>query len=121
MKPLEKPFHISEQRKNKLELKKRMLNKIWGKDFEIMRKEYNIKLKISEEIYDKMDRLHISEEDVYEVAKHCEENNETVFDNEINIYTGHMQLGIITYWIQYMKHEEYLELINVYSHRIMIS
>ncbi len=121
LKPLENPYHISELRKNRLELKKRMLNIIWGEDFEIMRQEYSINLKISEEIYDKMDRLHISEEDVYQVAEYCEQNNETVFDDETGIHTGHLQIGIITYWIQYIKHEDYLELINVYSHRIMIS
>jgi hypothetical protein len=121
LKPLKKPFHISELRKNRLKLKKKMLKKIWGEDFEIMEKKYEFKLEISEEVYDKMDRLHISEEDVYQVAEHCEGNKETIYNKETKIYTGHLQIGIITYWIQYKKHDGYLELINVYSHRIMIS
>ncbi len=45
-----------------------------------MEKHYTVKLSISEEIYDKMDKLHISEEDVYDVVEYCEQNNETVLD-----------------------------------------
>ena len=121
LEPLKKPFHISELRKNRLKLKKRMLKNIWGENFEIMEKKYMVKLKISEEVYDKMDRLHISEEDVYQVAEHCQESNKTIYNKETKIYTGHLQIGIITYWIQYKKHDEFLEITNVYSHRIMIS
>ena len=121
LEPLKKPFHISELRKNRLKLKKKMLKNIWGENFEIMEKKYMVKLKISEEVYDKMDRLHISEEDVYQVAEHCQESNKTIYNKETKIYTGHLQIGIITYWIQYKKHDEFLEITNVYSHRIMIS
>ncbi len=121
VKPLDRLFHISELRKNRLELKKRLLYSVWGDEFKIMNKNYDIKLKIPDEVYDKMDRLHISEEDVYEVAEHCEKNNEAVLDEESSVLSGHMQIGIITYWIQYKRHDGYLELINVYSHRIQIS
>lgn len=119
--PLTKPFHISELRKNRLVLKQKLLKNIWGEAFEIMEKKYSVKLEISEEVYDKMDRLHISREDVYEVADYCEKNNETVLDTKTKIFTGHLQLGVITYWIQYKKTENNLEIVNVYSHRIQIS
>lgn len=121
VKPLEKPFHISELKKNRIELKKHLLYNIWGENFEIKRKKYDVKLKINEEVYDKMDRLHISEEDVYDVAEYCEKNNEKIIDIETGIYTGHLQIGIITYWIQYKKNYDYSEVINVYSHRIQLS
>lgn len=121
VKPLENPFHISELKKNRIELKKRLLYNIWGEDFEIKRKNYDVELKINEEVYDKMDRLHISEEDVYDVAEYCEKNNEKILDGETGIYTGHLQIGIITYWIQYKRTDNLLEIINVYNHRIQIS
>ena len=78
-------------------------------------------MSISEEIYDKMDKLHISEEDVYDVVEHCEQNNETVLDADTGILTGHARLGIITYWVQYKKESDKIEVTNVYCHRIQVT
>jgi hypothetical protein len=119
--PLEKPFHVSELRKNRLSLKGRLLHRIWGENFDAMTKQYAVKLTISEEIYDKMDRLHVSEEDVYDVVEYCERNNETALDPETGILTGHLRIGIITYWVQYKKKPDEIEIVNVYCHRIMVS
>jgi len=119
--PLAKPFHISNLRKNRLNLKKKLLNHLWGEDLEIMEKQYTVKLTIPEEIYEKMDKFHISEEDVYEVVEHCEQTNETVLDTETGILTGHLQIGIITYWVQYKKAAGALTVTNVYSHRLKFS
>ena len=121
VRPLKKPFHIAELKKNRLALKKRLLERIWGEHLDIMEKQYTVKLTISEEIYDKMDRLHISEEDVYDVVDYCEQNNETVFDRSTGILTGHLRLGIITYWVQYKKEYDKIEIINVYCHRIQVT
>jgi hypothetical protein len=119
--PLRKPFHISELRKNRLALKKRLLETIWGEGLDTMEKQYSVKLDITDEIYDKMDRLHISEEDVYEVVEHCEQNNETVVDTDTGILTGHLRIGIITYWVQYKKERNKIAVTNVYCHRIKVS
>jgi Fe-S oxidoreductase len=119
--PLKKPFHIAELKKNRLALKRRLLENIWGEHLDIMEKQYNVKLTISEEVYEKMDRLHISEEDVYEVVEYCEQNNETVFDPETSILTGHLRIGIITYWVQYKKGSDKIDIVNVYCHRITVS
>lgn len=121
VKPLERPFHISELRKNRLTLKKRLLKGIWGERMDTTEKHYTVKLANSEEIYDKMDRLHISEEDVYDVVEFCEQNNETVLDSETGILTGHLRIGIITYWVQYRKKRDVLEIVNVYCHRIKVT
>jgi Fe-S oxidoreductase len=121
VKPLEKPFHIAELKKNRLALKKRLLKKIWGEDLDIMEKQYTVKLSFSEEIYDKMDKLHISEEDVYGVVDYCEQNKETVLNKETGILTGHLQIGIITYWVQYKKESDKIEILNVYCHRLKVT
>lgn len=120
VKPLEKPFHISELRKNRIRLKKHLLKEIWGEDFEIEKKKYSVKLKISEEIYDKMDMLHISEEDVYDVVEHCIQSNEEILEPKTEIYTGYKQIGIFTYWVQYKKNDDNIEVVNTYVHRIQI-
>jgi Fe-S oxidoreductase len=118
--PLKKPFHISELRKNRLALKKRLLQKVWGEEADIMEKQYSVKLTISEAIYDKMDRLHVSEEDVYETVEHCEQADETILDTDTGIFTGHLRIGIITYWVQYRKESDRIEIVNVYCHRIQV-
>jgi Fe-S oxidoreductase len=121
VKPLERPFHISELRKNRLALKKRLMEKIWGEHLDIMERQYKVRLIIPQEVYDKMDRLHISEEDVYDVVEYCEKNNETVLDTETGVLTGHLRLGIITYWVQYKKEAGNIEVVNVYCHRITVT
>ncbi len=121
VKPLEKPFHIAELKKNRLALKKRLLKKIWGENLDVMEKQYTVKLTISEEIYDKMDKLHISEEDVYDAVDYCEKNNETALNTETGILTGHLRIGIITYWVQYKKESGKIEIVNVYCHRLKVT
>lgn len=119
--PLAKPFHIAELKKNRLALKKRLLENYWGENLDIMEKKYTVKLKISEEILNKMDKMHISEEDVYEVVEFCEQHNQTVLNKETHILTGHLQIGIITYWVQFKREEEYINIHNVYCHRLQLS
>jgi len=120
IKPLDEPFHISELKKNRMKLKKHLLKEIWGEYFDVQEKKYSIRLKISEDIYRKMDSLHISEEDVYEVVEHCIKNEEEVLDTKTGIYTGHRQIGIFTYWVQYKKNDGDFEVLNVYVHRLQL-
>jgi Fe-S oxidoreductase len=119
--PLEKPFHIAELRKNRLALKKRLLENVWGEHSDIMEKKYTVTPTIPEDVYEKMDRLHVSEEDVYDVVEHCEQSNETVFDPETGLLTGHLQIGIITCWVQYRKESDRVNVVNIYCHRIKVS
>jgi hypothetical protein len=118
--PIEKPFHISELKKNRMQLKSKLLKSLWEEESENMEREYSVKLKISEELYDKMDKLHISEEDVYETVEYCEQNGETVTDKNTGILAGHLKIGMITYWVEYKKQGGEIELLNIYSHRVEI-
>lgn len=120
LQPLQKKLHISEQKMNRLFLKKRLLETYWGESFRITKKKYTVKLLISEEIYIKMDQMLISEEDVYAVLEFSEKNNVTVLNTETGVLTGHLQIGIITYWVQYRKQDGFLEVINVYCHKAQV-
>jgi hypothetical protein len=67
-----------------------------------------------------MDQMLISEEDVYAVLEFSEKNNLTVLNTETGVLTGHLQIGIITYWVQYRKQDGFLEVINVYCHKAQV-
>jgi hypothetical protein len=120
IKPLHKNLHITERKMNRLFLKKRLLETLWGEKFNIRKNKYTVKLLISDKIYEKMDQMHISEEDVYEVLGFCENNNQTVLNTETGILSGHLQIGMITYWVQYKRQDGFLGVLNVYCHKVQL-
>ena len=81
----------------------------------------NEKLLISQELKDKLNKGLILETDLLTVIKDCEQSGNKFFDPETDAFTGHEQIGNMTYWVEYrVKQENVFELINAYSHRMKI-
>ena len=79
-----------------------------------------MKVCISDELIQKMDKMLILEEEVKAVVEHCENSGQKLFDPKIGCTIGHLQIGIITYWVTYTKNDSGITLNNVYSHRMTI-
>jgi Fe-S oxidoreductase len=83
---------------------------------------------IPAELYAKMERALISENDVKETISWCENNNTKLLDSETGRFIAHRQIGIITYWVIYtpiQKNDDrttgaMFRLVNIYSHRLQI-
>jgi len=110
---------VTERRDNRLILRKRMLKEFWKEEM-IMEKSEG-KLIVSEQLREKLDRDKILETDLLNVIEHCEETGAKVMDPEKGSFFGHMQIGKMTFWVEYRitQKNEY-ELINGYCHRMKI-
>jgi Fe-S oxidoreductase len=118
--PLEKAPHIAQMRKNRRQLKYLMLHEVWGENSAIPHSQESLPLKISENILDKMDKRLISEDEAWKVVKHCEETGSRLIDKKRGTFCGHLQIGLVTYWVEYKKDKGVFEIVNAYSHRMQI-
>lgn len=110
---------VSERQNNRLKLKYEMLKEFWSEDT-IIESTTN-KIKISAEIKEKLDRSMILETDVLTVIENCEQNSCKLYDPEKKTFTGHMQIGNTTYWVEYhVLHDNLFEVVNSYCHRMKI-
>ncbi len=115
------PPSLGQRRDNRLDLKKKLLKKVWNINMdENENQTCNIKVTISDELVGKMDHLLILEEDVCRTIAYCESTGNRMLDPEKGCFIGHLQIGIITYWVEYTREEFGYRLINVYSHRMEI-
>jgi len=115
------PPSLGQRRKNRLALK-RFFNEIndpgiTGPGPEESRE---MKLHISNELLAKMDRLLILEEEVRAVLTHCE-YGQKLHNSKTGLFSGHLKIGFITYWVTYAKEDDSVRLVNVYSHRMTIT
>ena len=127
------PPSLGARRKNKLLAKKMLQEQCFGeisqetkedapvmKEDALTRDEHALNIEISSDMIEKMNRLLILEEEACRVIEHCETTGNKFYDVEKNCFIGHLQIGIITYWVNYEKHGDKYILTNVYSHRMEI-
>ncbi|MGD0340964.1 MAG: pyridine nucleotide-disulfide oxidoreductase/dicluster-binding protein, partial [Bacteroidales bacterium] len=113
------PPSVSERRNNRLRLKHQVLKEFW-KETSKMEKPAK-ELFISGELKKKLNKELILETDIYTVIKNCEQSGKKLFDPDAGTFSGHMQIGKMTYWVEYrVRKDSGYELINAYSHRMKI-
>ncbi len=113
---------ISERRENRMRLKRNMLKEHWNIEMEEENKESDRKVRISEELAVKLSKERILERDVIGVLDFCERAGRRVYHPDLGTYSGYMELGYTTYWVEYKAESEdgSYELINAYAHRMKI-
>lgn len=110
---------ISERREKRLKLKQQLLNEFW-KETSIMEKPA-IEVIISQELKEKLDSKYILESDIYTIVDNCEQSGNKLFNPNSETFTGYMQIGKMTYWVEYRAKQELgFELVNAYCHRMKI-
>lgn len=110
---------ITERRENRLRLKKEIINEF--RKEEITMEIPSKKLKVSDLLKEKLNKEMILESDLLEVIENCEETGNKLLDPGRGTFIGHLQIGNMTYWVEYIVNtpDEY-ELINGYCHRMKI-
>ena len=109
---------ISRKRENREILQKDLLRQIWDYNTNMETKEKKIVLDSSLE--QKLDRLLILESDIVETIEFCETNGSLLQNPDTGSYIGHRRLGLVTYWVEYIKEENQYIVKNAYSHRMQI-
>jgi hypothetical protein len=77
-------------------------------------------VEISIELKNKLKTALILEQEVYRVIEYCEKSGNKLFDPDTGCFTGHLQIGMITYWAEYKNTGDRFVLRNVYAHRMRI-
>ena len=78
------------------------------------------KFQMSRAVREKLDREHLIEEDIEAVMESCEAVGKFAIDPETSHRYGYDVIGHLTHWVEYVKSDEGIELINAYSHRMTI-
>ncbi|MDO4552280.1 MAG: FAD-dependent oxidoreductase [Bacillota bacterium] len=118
--PHRRPPDISERRRNRTELKRRLLEEYGGEGLHAVEKKEEMLLEISPELRKKLNDEWILEDCVAEVVRRCEETGSNLYDEENDVFIGHLQIGFVTYWAYYRKTEGGFTLVNAYCHRVKI-
>jgi len=110
---------ITERRSNRLLLKEKILKEFWKED--ISMKEPTNKMHVKPDLREKLNRAMILETDMLAVIEHCESTGSKIFDPAKGSFFGHLQIGNMTYWVEYrIDAASGYELINGYCHRMKI-
>jgi len=115
-----RPPSLGQRRKNRLLVKRALAGPDDGSNRpDSGPEEPAMNLIISDELSAKMDRLLILEEEVRAAVAHCE-TGQKLWNSKTGLFSGHLKIGFITYWVTYAQEEAALRLVNVYSHRMTI-
>jgi Fe-S oxidoreductase len=115
-----KPPTVSERRRNRGKLKHSVLWEFWHQEPEEEKMESNAKLVMSQELKEKLNRELLLEEDVLVVIEACEASGRKVIDAATGHSFGYLEIGHLTYWVEYQQLQEDFEVFNAYSHRMKI-
>lgn len=117
---LRKPPTLTQRRENRIILKKKLLNKFGGMAMKPTDDCPKIEVYISPEVYKKMDRNLILAEDAIRTISYCESTGNKILDTVTGNFIGHLQNGVITYWVVYRAEGDGLRLESIYSHRLRL-
>lgn len=109
---------LSQRRKNR-EKAKQSMELYFGITNEIVCEE-KMKLYITKDLEEKMNKELILEEDALNVIQFCENNNQKLRNNDTGHYIGHLKQNYMTYWVEYSPEAEGYRLFNIYCHRMNI-
>jgi len=114
------PPTITERRKNRMDLKRMILKEFWNKEMTMEQMDGHIKLVINPKLKKKLNDELLLETDALAVVEHCEKSGRKTIAPVTGHSFGYMEVGNLTFWVEYRQVEEVFELINAYSHRMKI-
>jgi Fe-S oxidoreductase len=112
---------LGSRRRNRLLSKKLILKDVFGENIigEIDADQCII-VDFSRDLIAKLRKILVMEQEVEAAIKYCEHSGLSVYDSEKGSYSGHLQVGLATIWVEYMKSGGRYAALNVYSHRMSI-
>mgnify|MGYP001323275776 CR=1 FL=1 len=117
--PAGNPPDISQKRKNRLSLKRRLLEEIWNEEVIEVNPEY--KIVIPEDIAKILDDRMILEEDVYAVIEEYHTGGSAAYDETSGLLTSSARKGNVTFWLTFTEDEADVYTIRgAYSHRMKV-
>ena len=112
------PPDISEKRYNRLQLKNKLLQDIWGEETEEMHCDFTVEY--TDETLAMMDDRMILKSDVIQVLENLRETGEAILDGETGLCIARARLGNVTFWVKYKETATGYQVHSAYSHRMNI-
>ncbi len=112
------PPDISEKRYNRLILKKKLLQDVWGEEMEEMQCDFSVAY--TDEALTMMDDRMILKSDVVQVLTRLRETGEAILDSETGLCITRARLGNVTFWVKYLETEDGYQVCGAYSHRMNV-
>lgn len=110
----------SQRHENRVRLKNKLLQELWGENVQEYNDYTKIKLNIPQEVQEKMEKNFILVEDIQQVIEHAEKTGNKLLNRSNGHFIAHFRPKIITYWVEYSVEDDEYNIYNVYSHRIQI-
>lgn len=117
---LRKSPTLSKRHENRTALKIDLLKKFWNEEINDLKKDYGLKLIISDNVQEQMEDRLILLEDVEKVIFNSQKNKQRFFNPESLHYLSKMRLSNVTYWVEYEEKDYSVLIHNVYSHRMEV-
>ena len=114
------PPDISEKRRNRLTLKKELLEELWGE--ESMEEKPDFDLRFTDEARRMMDDRMILIDDVIAVLKEYRQSGEAVEDLESGLLVARRRVGNATFWVRFIPDPDGGYTVHrAYSHRMTVA
>jgi hypothetical protein len=113
---------VTEQRSNRIYLKRNLLKTYWGEEMKPNEPIYAFEIIIDDDLKAKISNQKILESEVFEVVDFLLRSGRTVKNEETGIHSGYKQVGRMTCWVDYKETNRpgQFRLVNVYTHRMSI-
>jgi len=108
----------SDRQENRARLKERLLKEIWKEDFPRMEEHHKIKLAMSPEVRERLDKRRILDEDIQKVIHQAESTGDRLHHPAQGRYKASFRPYKATFWVEYTPGEGVYEVHNAYAHRM---
>jgi hypothetical protein len=112
------PPDISEKRKNRLKLKRDLLEERFGERME--EEMIDFPLEFTDEARTLMDDRMILDCDVIGVLKAYKKTGEAVFDGDTGLMIARARIGNVTFWVVFEEKDDGYLVHRAYSHRMTV-
>jgi len=110
----------SERQENRARLRERLRRELWNEETKEMEAHQAIRLIISDEARELLDRRRILVEDIQRVIHHAEETGDRLLHPETGRYKASFKPYKATFWVEYTPRDDAFEIHNAYAHRMEV-
>lgn len=110
----------SQRHENRARLKSALLQGLWGENVAEQEGYERIRLKISDEVRERMQERLILEDDLRRVIDYAEKTGKKLLNSKTGHCLAHHKPASVTYWVEYSRGEDAFIIHNTYSHRMEI-
>ena len=108
-------------RENRARLKNELLEELWG-EMPVGKEKYGrLRLRISDELRQTLERRQILDSDIQQVIDFAETSGTKLRSSRTGHFLAHWKPSAVTYWVEYAASQGEFIVFNAYSHRMDVT